>query len=215
MNTRVLGITVLASAILIFGGNLLAVSRGVSNSKSCDCSQLEDLVVDVSNAVYLRREFRSKIRELRELDEAKAHDEFKLFVDRLNTKIKSPKCYKGPANVEFVPWGRRQPVYSLSRFTDAQLCEPSETTKQQLKDAKSGACCEADAAAAEAHEKFHHDKCLGMGYKNYHEMGSADRAAEEAEAYNKQISVACTTLKTMSCPNAKPDVLKDLGKYCR
>ena len=213
MKTKLLAGAVLAFTIILFGGNLLA-SSGVL-LKACDCSKFQDLVMDVSNAVYVRREFRNKLRELRKLEELKAHDEFENFVTRLNGQITAPKCYTGPRAVEFVAWGNRHPVYSLSKFTDEQLCEPSDTTKQQLQAAKTGSCCDADATAAEAHEKFHQTKCLGMGYKNYREMGSADRAAEEAEAYTTQISTACATLTKMSCPTARPDLVRDLGRLCR
>lgn len=212
MNTKLLGGIVIAFAVIFFGGNLVARSGLIS--KACDCSKYQDLVIDVSNAVYVRREFRNQLKELRKMDELKAHDEFEKFVAQLNSKVKAPKCYTGPSSVEFIAWGNRHPVYSLSRFTDQQLCEPSETTKTQLQAAKAGSCCDADAAATEAHEKFHQEKCLGMGYKNYREMGSADRAAEEAEAYTRQISTACATLKTMSCPNAA-DLSRDLATYCR
>ena len=213
MNIKALAIAVFAFTILFFGGNL-AASRLAFNPKTCDCAQLEDLVGDVSNAVYIRGEFRKKLKELRKLDEETADREFKEFVARLHKEIEAPKCYRGPAAVEFIPWGRRIPFYSLGKYKDEALCKPSDTSLQDLEAAKRGACCEADAAATDAHETFHKQKCLGIGYKDYHEMGSADLAAEEAEAYTRQISVYCATLKKMSCPKAPKDVLIKLRRYC-
>ncbi len=76
MNTKGLCLTVLVFTVLIFGGNHLAVSGLIADQKKCDCNQLKDLVANISNAVYVRKKYRDKIRFLRKLDQDKAVDEF-------------------------------------------------------------------------------------------------------------------------------------------
>ena len=228
MSSKTLGIIVVVGAVLIFGVNRYVVDAigprhpevtisgltklGV-DEPTCECKLLKELVDDISNADFLRNEYLKEIPILRK-SQGK-DDGFNKFVENLNKAVKAPQCYKGPTNVQFIPWGQSVPGYSLKRYSDELLCRPSDQMAENLKKALDGACCPADKASTGAHEGFHQQKCVSMGFSQYVYRNSADKAQEEAEAYKKQIEVECAQIKRR-CPRpqASGDVLGKFKKLC-
>jgi hypothetical protein len=163
-----------------------------SGTKACDCENLEALQIELRNAVRLQQAFRSKIADLRAMDQKDAQGEFNKFAKSLPSRFIRPKGDTGPEVVEYTPYGNGVDTGILDKETETkerheQLCEPSREAKQEIEDMRSGAVCAGIVKAVVAHEEIHWASCRRLGYVPFRNMPAADRAQEEVDAYGAQI----------------------------
>jgi hypothetical protein len=165
-----------------------------TGTKPCDCGNLEALQIELRNAVRLQQAFRSKIADLRAMDQERVQGEFDRFAKSLPSRFNRPKGDTGPDVVEYTPYGNTVHTGILEQETETkerheQLCEPSREAKQELEDMRTGAVCAGIVKAVVAHEEVHWSSCRRLGYVPFRGMHPADRAQEEVDAYGAQIKV--------------------------
>jgi hypothetical protein len=197
---KFLWITIGASVIggLIFLSGVFSVngapqpvgSPPAAGKAKCECSNLKVLQIELRNALRLQQNFRNKIPELRTINVSTSKAALQVFAagDARNG-LESVPNYDGPQEFDYVSWGDTQDPDHISKYTNEKLCGFDNSASQKLEEAKQASACAGIGAALEAHENWHVNFCLSIGYRPYLTMHGADRAKEEVEAYGAQIAV--------------------------
>jgi hypothetical protein len=173
---------------------LTALGRG---SSDCDCRHLPALQKDLENAMELRSRFQ------READALNAKyppplstsgrmssiaEEQRFTLETAPQGIDAPPGYTGPSSVDYTP--RNISLDNLSKYPPKAQCEPSPGSRAELRKAEDGSVCGAMADAIRAHEQYHQAQCVAAGGSAaYFDKSGAEKAAEEAAAYQAQINV--------------------------
>ncbi len=169
------------AAFLAHGGVALA------DPPACTCDHLKALQIELKNARTLQTRFEQESAVLKSMSSSEATQALKAFAQGpASAGIHASPGYTGPDSVEYVPQGDNVYSDALGGRSDAQLCEFSNNTKNDLERAARGSQCADIAEAIRAHEAFHRSRCLAVGYRSYSAVGGAQRAQEEAAAYGAQ-----------------------------
>jgi len=174
---------------LIYLSALMATLISVPSlaAPDCDCSHLAALRQELKNARTLQTRFQQESANLKSMGPANSSSAFQQFAQGpAGQGIQAPPGYNGPASVEYVPAGDNLYGDTSEGKSNADLCEFSKNTATDLGAVANGANCKDIAEAVRAHEDYHKSQCLAQGYKAYRDMHGADRAMEEANAYNAQ-----------------------------
>jgi hypothetical protein len=156
----------------------------------CDCSKLKVLQIELRNALRLQQAFRNKIPELRPENVSTSKNMLQIFArGEARRGLEPITDYKGPSEFDYVSYGDTQDPDQSSRYTRETLCAVDKSASKLLDAAKQASACAGIAAALQAHENYHINRCLSIGYLPYLKTHGADRAQEEVEAYGAQIAV--------------------------
>ena len=181
--------TIRVRALLAVGISLIAVASATAQSK-CDCSNLKVLQIELRNALRLQQAYRNKIVELRTMNVSTSKNALQVFAaGEARRGLEQVTNYNGPSKFDYVSWGDTQDPDQSHRYTKEKLCAFTPTANEQLEAAKQASACAGIGAALQAHENWHLNFCLRIGYRPYLTMHGADRAQEEVEAYGAQIAV--------------------------
>jgi len=162
----------------------------------CTCKDLPALEKDLENATELRNRFLIEAQTLNTQYPPPVTDEDRMAsmaaeqTFTLHTApdgIDAPPGYTGPSSVDYTP--RNIDPDNLSKYKNAEQCEPGPGSRQDLSKAEAGSVCRGMAEAIRAHEKYHQDQCADVGSKAYFHKSGAEKATEEAAAYDAQITV--------------------------
>jgi hypothetical protein len=173
--------------------------------RKCDCLDLSSLTKDLENARKLRDRFLSEEEKLRnefpaplslsEISSSQAA--FKQFAEQEAPEgIESAPGYVGPDKIDYTP----QDIGSdnLSKHTPADQCTRSLGSQQALNSAMEGSVCKGMADAIRAHEDYHQTSCVQAGGQTpYFAKSGADRADEEAHAYEVQAEVLLKAIEAV------------------
>ncbi len=163
--------------------------------ESCLCKQIQILQIELRNAQTLRNAFAKKISDLRRLGNDSSQIELRRFAGReARTGLIAVPGYNGPDEVDYVPHGNNVAESRLDVFSAEELCRLESSAAAQLDAAVNASACFGIGEALRAHEDVHKRRCLRTGYRSYLGMHGADRAQEEVEAYDAQISKLKQTL---------------------
>lgn len=181
---------ILLAGVLAANGAPQPVGSPAAAQAECDCSNLKVLQIELRNALRLQQAFRNKIPELRTMNKGESTIAVKQFAEGEARRGLEPiPDYKGPDHVDYYPWGRDLYDRTGTKHTVEKLCSMQVSAKAELDKAVAASACTGIGAALEAHENWHGNFCRTIGFVPYEEMHGADRAQEEAEAYDKQIAV--------------------------
>jgi hypothetical protein len=190
------GLILLSGALAAPGAQPPSSSPAAAQAE-CDCSNLEDLQIELRNALKLQQAFRNKIPELRamEMENRASMAELERWAKSDARRGLEPiRGSSSPAEVDYKPWGDglkyQDDERVTSKFKNEELCRKSDESARALEEAKTKSACAGIAQALQAHEDWHLSFCLRIGYRPYWlGMRGADRAQEEVEAYGAQIKV--------------------------
>jgi hypothetical protein len=177
---------------------LLAMSALYPSSVSdCDCGHLPALEKDLVNAIELRSRFLSEAERLNQKYPAPLSDadrmssmaeEQRFTLQTAPEGIDAPPGYTGPSSVDYTP--RDIAFDNLPKYKPAEQCQPGAGSQQDLRKAEKGSVCGSMADAIRAHEQYHQAQCVAAGGSTaYFHKSGAEKAAEEAAAYQAQIDV--------------------------
>jgi len=191
----VLWITILGSlltALSIAGAPQPSASPAALAPAECGCSNLKVLQIELHNAIHLQQAFRNKIPDLRTMNQPTSGSALKSFAaDEARRGLKTIPDYHGPKEVDYYNHGSSlsDPTHPPSTWSKEDLCRMENSAADTLTSAVNASACAGIGAALEAHEKWHFNFCMRIGFVPYFNMHGADRAQEEVEAYDAQIAV--------------------------
>ncbi|SRR6266404_1409596 len=201
----VLWITILGSlltALSIAGAPQPSASPAAPAPAECGCSNLEVLQIELRNAIHLQQAFRNKIPDLRTMNQPTSGSALKSFAaDEARRGLEAIPDYRGPKEVDYYNHGSSlsDPTHPPSTWSKEDLCRMENSAADTLTSAVNASACAGIGAALEAHEKWHFNFCMRIGFVLYFNMHGADRAQEEVEAYDAQIKVLRDIIEHLSC----------------
>jgi hypothetical protein len=201
----VVWITILGSlltALSIAGAPQPSAAPAALAPAECDCSNLEVLQIELRNAIHLQQAFRNKIPELRTMNQPTSGSALKSFAaDEARRGLEAIPDYHGPKEVDYYNHGSSlsDPIHPPSTWSKEDLCRMEKSAADTLTSAVNASACAGIGAALEAHEKWHLNFCMRIGFVPYFNMHGADRAQEEVEAYDAQIKVLRDIIEHLSC----------------
>lgn len=115
------------SGIILLSGVLTASHAGqpagspaIAFQTECNCSQFEDLQIELRNALHLQKAFQDKIPELRSMNGDSAQIALKAFAEgAARNGLETNPNYKGPKEFDYSPWGENQRTFD---FPNEKLC---------------------------------------------------------------------------------------------
>ena len=157
----------------------------------CVCEHIATLQAELKNAKTLRDNFAKKIPDLQKFDDVlESKGALKQFLDGPVRKgVVDVPGYNGPRQVDYVPYGDGIDPSHLDKHSKEELCAMRNSAVIELEAAMNASACAGIGNALRAHENVHKQLCLATGYSSYIKMHGADRAREEAEAYDAQIKL--------------------------
>ena len=178
----------------------------------CNCSNLEDLQIELRNAQKLQQAFRNKIPSLRSMSHESSMLELKRFSETSarDGLEKNPKS-KGASEVDFVAYGDTlyDPTRPPASATNESLCRLSSDAELSLQRAMQNVACDGIGRSLKAHEDVHQSSCVRRGYVNFFKMNGADRAEDEVAAYGAQINTLKAEIMKM-IERAQVTVISDV-----
>ncbi|MDQ2977496.1 MAG: hypothetical protein M3R69_19045 [Acidobacteriota bacterium] len=156
-------------------------------ARECDCHNLEDLQLELRNAITLQQRFRGKIADLEKMSAESAAMEYARFAETAGRGL--PQVGKGePAAIDYTSRGDTISPDDQGHVKGERLCERSTNAELELNKFDQQAACAGIAAAVRAHEDYHKAECTRLSYASYRDKHAANRAREEVEAYGVQIA---------------------------
>ncbi|QGZ95300.1 hypothetical protein [Terricaulis silvestris] len=207
-------LTVIVVLVAVVATVALMPVAGAQNdgSRACSCEDIGELQAELRNAQRLQRAFQAQIAELRRMGPESARIALQQFAN--GPARQGLEQTDGSRTGEFDYGARGEAIdeQNWDRHGADELCALSAESMQRLEQAARASRCADIGEALRAHEERHHAFCRAIGYRPYHAMHGADRAAEEVEAYGAQIQVLRHALvRLLERSNARVTFSEQLG----
>jgi hypothetical protein len=181
-------------------------------TRACSCEDIAEVQAELRNAQRLQQAFRGQIDALRQMGPEAARIAMQQFANGPARTGLEPTQGGAVGEVDYGPRGEAIDEQNWDRHSAQELCAMSAESVRRLDEAASASRCSDIGDALRAHEDHHRSFCNAIGYRPYHAMHGADRAAEEAEAYGAQIQVLRHALmRVLERANARVTFSERLG----